>query len=443
VSSRRDHGRRPSWSSSLAPLAERPFRLLWLAQTTSAVGSGFSVVALAFGVLAIGGSATSIGLVLAAGSVSRLVLLLIGGVWGDRLPRRQLMVACDLSRMVVQGAVAFLLLTHRADLWELLAAYVLTSAAASFYQPASMGLVAQVVSAPRLQEANALLSTGQAAATLIGPALSGLLVAAVGPGWSFAADAASFAASGTILAMMPAIAGSVPAGRKHFIADLAAGWRELAARSWYGLNLISHALWNLAVAAFLVLGPVIARQRLGGAAGWGLISAGLSAGAIIGGLISLRITPRHPLVTGNLLLLLGGLPLLAGGLPLSVVIICTIIAMAGQTVLNAVWMTAVQQLMPAGVLARVSSYDYLVSMAMMPIGFVLAGPAAAAAGFGVPLTAGAALMIVPSALTALAPGVRGIVRHPDGTITGPPPVYHGHRPGPRIDEDPVSPASQG
>jgi len=410
--------------------------MLWLAQTTSYVGTGFTAVALAFGILAIGGSATSIGLVLAVSSAARLAMLPLGGVWGDWLPRKQLMVTCDLTRMVVQAAVAFLLLSHRAEVWELAIASVLSSAASSVYHPASPGLGAQVVSAPRLHAANALLSTGRAGATLIGPALSGVLVAAVGAGWSFVVDAVSFACSGTILALMPAISGHVPAGGRHFIADLVVGWREVTARNWYQLNLVSHAFWNLAIAAFLVLGPVIAHQRLDGSAGWGLISAGVAAGTIIGGLVSLWVKPRRPLVSGNLLLILGGLPLLALAirLPLWVIIICTIIALAGQTVLNTVWQTAVQQLMPTAALARVSSYDYLVSMAVMPVGYALAGPAAAAAGFPAPLIVGAVLMCVPSIVTAFAPPVRAIVRHPDGEVTGPLPAYRRYKNEPIPDE---------
>jgi MFS family permease len=411
--------------TALTALSERPFRLLWLARTTSATGTAFAGVALAFAVLAVGGSAAALGEVLTAGAVIRLGFFLLGGVWADRLPRKQVMIAADLIRLLAQAGAAALLLAGRANVWELMAANVVVSAATSLYRPASTGLLAQTVSAPRLQEANALLSISEGTASFAGPALSGLLVAVAGPGWSFLIDAASFAGSAALLAAMPAFAGHAAAGRR-FTADLAEGWRELIAHRWYWLNLISHALWNLAVAAFIVLGPVVARQRLGGAAAWGFISAGMAAGAVAGGVVTLRARPRRPLVAGNLALTLGALPMLALAwrLPLAAAVAGAVLAFMGVSFLNGVWQTAIQQLMPPQVLARVSSYDNLVSYAVMPAGYALAGVAATASGTGPALVAAASFMLVPSALVALAPAVRSVVRHPDGTITRPAPAAH-------------------
>jgi hypothetical protein len=180
---------------------------------------------------------------------------------------------------------------------------------------------------------------------------------------------------------------------------------------------------------FLVLCPVIARQRLGGATGWGLIDAGLGVGALAGGLIVLKVKPHRPLVVGNLALVLGALPLLAlaAALPLYAVIAFTAIGFAGSTFLNGVWRTAVQNLIPARALSRVSSYDILVSYAVLPVGYALAGPASAAGGTGKILIIASMLMAVPPVLIVLVPGVRAVVRMPDGSITGPPPRYWPHR----------------
>lgn len=167
-------------SRVFGPLAERPFRLLWLAATTSAVGSAFIPVALAFAVLGLHGTATSLGLVLLTGTIAGLLGYLVGGVWADRISRRTLMIAADLLRLVVESAVAVLLLTGHSRIWELACAYAITQIASSFFDPASTSLVAEIVAVGRLQKANSLLSISRSATSVAGPALSGVLVATAG-----------------------------------------------------------------------------------------------------------------------------------------------------------------------------------------------------------------------------------------------------------------------
>jgi MFS family permease len=169
----------------LGPLTERPFRLLWLGRTGSAIGDSLIPVALAFAVLQIGGGATGLGLVLAAYTVGRASFIVIGGVWADRLPRRVVMIAADLTRFGTQAATAALLLGGVAQVWELALLQAAAGAAGGFFMPASTALVPQTVSSGRLQQANALLSLSQSATNIFGPALSGLSVAAFGPGTVF------------------------------------------------------------------------------------------------------------------------------------------------------------------------------------------------------------------------------------------------------------------
>jgi MFS family permease len=92
-------------------LAERPFRLLWLGQTTSAIGDALVPVALAFAVFQIGGGGAALGLVLASLTIGRTAFVLVGGVWGDRLPRRLVMLTCDVVRALVDAFIAVALLT--------------------------------------------------------------------------------------------------------------------------------------------------------------------------------------------------------------------------------------------------------------------------------------------------------------------------------------------
>jgi MFS family permease len=140
--------------------------------------------------------------VLSAAFVSRVVLLLVGGVVADRLPRQSVMLGADLLRTVSQGLAAALLITGHARVWELVVLIALFGAGDAFFAPASTGLIPETVRADRLQQANALMSLSRSMALVVGPTISGLLVAGVGPGWVFAIDAATFAVSSTSLARL-------------------------------------------------------------------------------------------------------------------------------------------------------------------------------------------------------------------------------------------------
>jgi len=404
----------------LGPLADRPIRLLWLAATTSAVGSAFVPVAMAFAVLSIGGNATSLGLVLLIGTIAGLASYQVAGVWADRLSRRNLMLGADVARLLTEAAVAALLLTRHAQIWELAVASAITSVGTAFEGPASTSLVAEIVRTDRLQAANSLLSMSTSGAAVVGPALSGLLVAAAGPSWAFAVDAASFAGSAAFLLAMPSL-GRPESQRQHFLADLITGWREVASRGWVWCTLIGNALSNMAFAVFEVLGPVLALRRLGGASGWGLVSSGLTVGALLGGLVTMWYRARRPVSFGMATSMLLAAPILALAirLPLYAVVICAAIGVCGGMILNNNWDTAIQQLIPNEVLARFRSYDYLLAFVAMPVGYAVAGPLQSAFGADDVLLAAAAVVLTANFVPAVLPKVRAVVRHKDGTITGP------------------------
>jgi MFS family permease len=409
-------------ADALGPLADRPFRLLWLAATTSAVGSAFVPVALAFAVLGIGGSATSLGLVLLAGTLAGLASYLVAGVWADRLSRRNLMLAADLIRMLTEVGVAVLLLSRRARIWELALAAVMIAIASAFEGPASTGLVAEIVAPDRLQKANSLLSVSVSGAAVVGPALSGVLVAAAGAGWAFAVDAASFAGSAAFLLAMPPL-GRVPAARQRFFRELAEGWLEMASRSWAWSTLIGNAASNMSFAVFLVLGPVLALEHLHGASGWGLVSSGMMAGTMVGGLVAMWVKARRPIAFGMAATMLEALPVIAfaARLPLYVIVVFAVIGATGGIILNTNWDTAIQQLIPNEVLSRFRSFDYLLAFVAMPVGYGIAGPLAHAFTADRVLIAAAAVIVVANGIPAILPVVRAVVRHQDGTITGPAP----------------------
>ena len=167
-----------------------------------------------------------------------------------------------------------------------------------------------------------------------------------------------------------------------------------------------------------MLGPVIAARSLGGAPAWGALSAAWGAGAVAGGIVGLRVTPRRPLVAADLLMAGIALPLLALALSRSVVLIAAAEAVFGFTMIvgNIVWLTAMLVLIPDKVRARVGAYDLFVSLVIMPVGWLVMGPLSASIGFTPTLVAAAALGSVPCVVVALAPRVRAVHRTPAGEI---------------------------
>src|SRR5262245_17109721 len=278
-----------AWTEMFAALRERRFRLLWLGQTTSTLGDGLVPVALSFAVIqTLDGSATQLGIVLAAQTVPLVLFVLVGGVWADRLPRQLVMLASDLVRGLVQATAAVLLLTGSAQLWQLAVLIFIYGSAQAFFQPAATGLVPATVSPGRLQQANALLGLSRSLAFIVGPAVSGVIAATTNPGIVFVVDAATFAVSATSLALLQLPLGRREGKRMSFFADLKGGWHELVTHTWLWVIVVwASTFLCIVVAPFLTLGPVIAKESLGGAAAWGLIAAGWGTGTLGGGLLAL------------------------------------------------------------------------------------------------------------------------------------------------------------
>ena len=290
-------------------LREGPFRLLFAARAVSSLGDRLVPVALAFAVLELTGSVTDLGLVIAAQTTPLILLVLFGGVWADRLPRRLVMLGSDCVRAVAQAISAVLLLTGSAEIWQLMVLQAIYGAAEAFFGPASTAVVAQTVPTEQLQPANAMLGLADNAASIAGPALAGVIVSAASPGWGLAFDAATFLLSGAFLLALR-IEPRDAAQAEH--ADRAArGLEAFSSRRWLWASVLFFTLYiALVYAPWQVLGPQVAREHLGGAAAWAAISASLGAGAVAGGLLGLRWRPRLPLRVAFLLFLATGPALL-------------------------------------------------------------------------------------------------------------------------------------
>jgi MFS family permease len=358
-------------------LRERPFRLLFLGQAVSLLGDGMVGVALAFAVLDLTGSATDLGIVLASRTVPLVAFVLVGGVWADRLPRRALMVTTDLIRLAAHGLMAALLIAGQAEVWMIAVLAGIAGAASAFFNPAITGIMPAVVSTERLQQANALRGLTEAAGRIAGPALAGVLVAGVGPGWALAVDAATFAVSAAFVALIPMPA-HVPAAARSFVADLRDGWDDFRSRTWLWTTVASTTFGNMLFAAYFVLGPLVADRELGGAGDWALIVSAFGVGLLVGGIVLLRIDPRRPVLVATFAVALYTLPLafLAVPTPAIVTAGAALLAGAGLAVANNLWETTQQRHVPPELLSRVTSYDWFGSLAAVPIGMLIWGPVA-------------------------------------------------------------------
>jgi MFS family permease len=409
----------PAMRESLAPLALREYRLLFTAQAVSLLGSWMTPVALAFAVLELTDSATAVGIVLGAELVPLAGLLLVGGVWGDRLARARLMVLSDVASAAAQATGAVLLLTGTAEVWHLVVVAAAAGAADAFHTPAWTGLLAETVPPSLLQRANALRHLESNVMRVAGPVAAGLLIALAGPGLAIAADAASFLAAAVVLARMrigwtrpPAR----PAEEAGFRRELVAGLREVTSRVWLLAMLLDTALWVLFIwGPYAVLGPVVADRELGGATAWAAISAAYGVGAVAGGLIGLRLEPRRPLlaavVTNAAFAPL--LALLAVEAPVPLLAVVALPAGASVSLYMVLWDTAVQRRVPAAALSRVASTERAATYALMPAGMALAGPVAGAVGIDVTLWAGVAWLVASTAFLLAVPGIRGFRYAPD------------------------------
>lgn len=397
--------------SSLAPLAHGGFRAYLLGRTVSLLGNTLAPVAVAFGVLHIGGSAGDLGLVLAARGAAQVLLLLFGGVIADRFPRQRVLVLACTASGVVQALAAGMLLTGNATVGALAAVEALHGAVSAFTLPAMAGVVPLIVPRGQWQQANALAAAGRNGAMMLGPTLGGVIVAIAEPGWALAADAATFMVAAAFYSRM-GLPRNDRVAASNTLAELRVGWTEFTAHTWLWAVVLGAAIMNaLYAGAWITLGPVIADDTIG-AAGWGLTLSAMAVGMLVGTLLMLRTTWHHPLRAGMFGILLVAVPIAALGFPSQflLLIAAAVLGGIGFEIFGINWETALQENIGEDRLSRVVSYDMLGSFAAVPIGQVLAGTATAAfAAEQIVLTA-AAIYLGTGILLLLTPAVWGLSR---------------------------------
>jgi len=392
-------------SQWLTPLRERNFRLFFIGQTASQIGSGMAPVAIVFAVLA-HGTASDVGYVLAAETVPLVILLLVGGVVGDRMSRRTLMLRADALRTAAECALGLWVLLGRPPLWGFMVLAALMGVGQAFFSPALTGIVPQMLGDDTLQQGNALNGISGSSGGVIGPAMAGVIVAVWSPGWAILIDGVTYLLSVVSLALIRIDWQSVEQS-EPFIALLRQGWREFWSRTWLWVIVIEFSLVNALFASFLVLGPVVAKQSLGGATAWGTILAAGGVGSVIGGIVMLKIHPRRPLLIATLSTLVFPVPLflVADHSPTVLISLVSLLAGGFVTVFSVQWSTTLQREVPTEVLSRVSAYDWFGSLALMPLWMALVGPVAAGIGISRTLVASGAVMMALVVAVLFVPSV--------------------------------------
>ncbi|MBV2357616.1 MFS transporter [Streptomyces sp. J2-1] len=350
-------------------------------------------------------------------AVPLVLVLLAGGVISDRLGSRWAMLTADMVRCATQAGLAVLLLSSDVPaLWALMALVATWGAAEALFTPALDALVPTLTGAETLSDANALLGVTRSAVSVAGPALAGGLTALVGAVSVLALDSASYAVSAVALLLLPRTTVSVRRD-SSFVGDLREGWSEFRSRTWLWVGSLRGCLFNLLVwAPFLVLGPVVAARRLGGAASWGVVMAAYGVGAVVGGLAVLGRHPRRPLLVAAWAALGWALPSAALSLRLPVLWLCgaALVAGVGSAVSGTYYAAVTQREIPPGALARVSACNYFGAFVLGPVGLAVAGPVSALVGAEGVLGFGAVWQLGACAVVVAVPALRRVAPRPGG-----------------------------
>jgi DHA3 family tetracycline resistance protein-like MFS transporter len=402
-----------------APLRIRDFRLLWSGLTVSLVGDGVFYVALAWQVYELSNAPTALSVVGVAMTVPQVAFLLLGGVLSDRMDRRRIMLAADVTRGVAVGAIGLLSLSGHLKLWHVAVLAAVYGAGAAFFGPAFDAIVPDIVPADLLGEANALEQFVRPIALRMGgPALGGALIAVWGSGGAFLVDAGSFLVSAAFLLAVrgrgaPARADSEPP--PSALREIREGYTYVRSHVWlWGTFVAASFAYLLFMGPTEVLLPFVVRNDLGGSAGdLGMVFAVGGIGAVAASLVmGQRGQPRRHMTFVYTTWAVATFAVAGYGLatlPWHLMAACFVFN-ALESAGTIVWSTTKHRLVPPALLGRVSSYDWFVSIGLLPVSFPLTGPAAALLGARGALVAAGVLGGVVTIGFLFLPGMRAIER---------------------------------
>jgi DHA3 family tetracycline resistance protein-like MFS transporter len=388
----------------LRPLRIRDFALLWTGMTVSLLGDGLYTVAIAWQVYSISNAPTALAVVGIAWTVPQVLLLLLSGVVSDRFERRLVLMLSDAVRGAAIAAMGVLSVTGNLQLWHAIVLVMAYSVGGAVFAPAFTGIVRDVVPRELLLEANSLDQfVRPLCVRLIGPVLGGVIIGLAGAGTALLTDAATFAFSATAFLLMRTR--SLPvAGGRSVRRDVLDGIAYVRSRTWLWATL---GATTIALLFFLgpvyVLMPYVVKNSLhGGAQGLGLVFAAGGAGAVVAALFRGQLgLPRRPLAVVYVAWAATAFALVGYALANAVwqAMVVSFVSLACMTTGGIVWTTLLQQSVPARMIGRVSSLDWILSLALAPVSYALIAPIANAFGaratlLGAGIVGGAVMLLV-------------------------------------------------
>ena len=405
----------------LEPLAERDYALLTTAAVISLLGDGFFSVALAWQVYEISDAPTALSVVGAAWTLPVVLFILLGGVFSDRYDRRWLMIGADVVRAAAIGALGVLSLMGVIELWHIVMLIAFVGLGDAFFNPSSTAIVPDLLPDELLPQANALQGMFRPLTVrLVGPAIGGFTVAALGPGTAFVVDGASFLLSAVALAAIATrpTRHVVAHGVRQTISEVGEGLAFVRRNPWCWATLVA-AMFSLLVfiGPVQVLLPYLVKYRLGlEADALGIIFAVGGVGSIVAavwlgqsGLPRRRVTVMYGAWSAGVALLAGYGVMNGLWQALVIGLVTAALFQVGQII----WVTLLQQLVPRELLGRVVSLDWLMSTGLVPLSFALTGPVSELLGPGTTMVAGGLVGSVLMGGLLFWPGVRDPERRPE------------------------------
>ena len=385
-------------------LRHRNFRLFFAGQLISLIGTWMQSLALSWLVYRITGSAVLLGVVGFVSQIPVFFLATVGGLVADRHPKREIVVATQTASMLLAFLLAWLTLTNRVQVWQIIVLSALLGVVNAFDIPARQAFFVEIVGKEDLQSAIGLNSSIFNGARIIGPAIAGIVVATLGEGWCFFANGISFLAVIVSLLMMRVAERKLLSGRREALQEVLEGFRYALRSPTTSALLLLVGLVSIVGVPYTVLMPIFADRVLhGGARALGLLMGATGVGAVMGAFT--LATRRDSTGLGPLA------ALAAGGFGVSLVLFsfsrwfalsmvllmpvgyCVMLQMAATN-------TLLQVMSPDHLRGRVVALYSMMFMGMMPVGSLGAGFTAGRIGAPLTVAAGGAACVIGAAFFA-------------------------------------------
>ncbi len=357
-------------------LEHRDFVLLWLSGLLVVIGSSAFPIALAVTVLDAGGTATTLGLILASRVLSSVILALAGGVWADRYKRKYIMVSADLLRAILTVVLVFVTVTDLPT-WMIALVVFLMGAGEALGFPASGAILPSILPDRLLPEGNAWRAVTARVGAILGPALGGAMVALIGSEWTFLVTAAFFVIGTVLLFPIQETDFERTLTENTFVRELREGLSAVRRMPWVmWLIIMASVQLMVVVGAEVVLLPVVTREEFGGNFVYAAASVAAGLGGGISALIWAKIKVPRPGLWSVLSWMLFSLSLLVLVFPVHPWLVIGVYFIVGLSTepFGVYWPTAIQREVPRELQARVFSVDHMGSLALMPLGMALVGP---------------------------------------------------------------------